>query len=401
MDPITHAHVPAPVPTPADLQHGPPQPTGLRQRASKLDAAAAHPALQNARRTAFSYTQSIRDRLARSPTVLRLEKRTGVDRVALLGGGALLYFLLIPLNIFRLGLPTTQLLTFLPASYVAAQILDARESQANNEKVKDLLSFFVVLGFIQTAESLMIGVLEKRIPQYYTVKLLFLAYLLHPKTLGARKIHESVFRPVINNRDSPLAPANVDPSIAAKYSVAPVSDSTTSSSGSIAPTAGRDTVSGLKASAGRDTTLPGLGAASTSVGAHSNNPFAPSHSTAGNGTADNFGTSSSPVTTGLTTSSQTSAVPTASGLNFSSPESAFSNPSPANAAAEGEDLHDSISSQIKAAAEGRTSFPPPSSSSQDSASFPPPQVQAQQALAQAVQQTGVDEVGVPDGVIRQ
>ncbi|ODN75370.1 hypothetical protein, variant [Cryptococcus amylolentus CBS 6039] len=401
MDPTNHAHVPAPVPTPADLQHGPPQPTGLRQRASKLDAAAAHPALQNARRTAFSYTQSIRDRLARSPTVLRLEKRTGVDRVALLGGGALLYFLLIPLNIFRLGLPTTQLLTFLPASYVAAQILDARESQANNEKVKDLLSFFVVLGFIQTAESLMIGVLEKRIPQYYTVKLLFLAYLLHPKTLGARKIHESVFRPVINNRDSPLAPANVDPSIAAKYSVAPVSDSTTSSSGSIAPTAGRDTVSGLKASAGRDTTLPGLGAASTSVGAHSNNPFAPSHSTAGNGTADNFGTSSSPVTTGLTTSSQTSAVPTASGLNFSSPESAFSNPSPTNAAAEGEDLHDSISSQIKAAAEGRTSFPPPSSSSQDSASFPPPQVQAQQALAQAVQQTGVDEVGVPDGVIRQ
>ncbi|TYJ51475.1 hypothetical protein B9479_007952 [Cryptococcus floricola] len=401
MDPTTHAPVPAPVPTPADLQHAPPQPTGLRQRASKLDAAAAHPALQNARRTAFSYTQSIRDRLARSPTVLRLEKRTGVDRVALLAGGALLYFLLIPLNIFRLGLPTTQLLTFLPASYVAAQILDARDSQANNEKVKDLLSFFVVLGFIQTAESLMIGVLEKRIPQYYTVKLLFLAYLLHPKTLGARKIHESVFRPVINNRDSPLAPANVDPSIAAIYSVAPVPDSTTSSSGSIAPTAARDTVSGLGASTGRDTTLPGLSAASTSVGAHSNNPFAPSHSAAGNGTADSFGTSSSPATTGLTTSSQTSAVPTASGLNFSSPESAFSNPSRTNAAAEGEDLHNSISSQIKAAAEGRTSFPPPSSSSQDSASFPPPQVQAQQALAQAVQQTGVDEVGVPGGVIRQ
>ncbi|ODN96425.1 hypothetical protein L198_04139 [Cryptococcus wingfieldii CBS 7118] len=401
MDPTTHAPVTAPVPTPADLQHAPPQPTGLRQRASKLDAAAAHPALQNARRTAFSYTQSIRDRLARSPTVLRLEKRTGVDRVALLGGGALLYFLLIPLNIFRLGLPTTQLLTFLPASYVAAQILDARDSQANNEKVKDLLSFFVVLGFIQTAESLMIGVLEKRIPQYYTVKLLFLAYLLHPKTLGARKIHESVFRPVISNRDSPLAPANVDPSIAAKYSVVPVSDSTTSSSGSIAPTAGQDNVSGLGASTGRDTTLPDLSAASTSVGAHSNNPFAPSHSTAGNGTADSFGTSSSPATTGLATSSQTSAVPTASGLNFSSPESAFSNPSRTNAAAEGEDLHDSISSQIKAAAEGRTSFPPPSSFSQDSASFPPPQVQAQQALAQAVQQTGVDEVGVPGGVIRQ
>ncbi|WVQ76781.1 hypothetical protein IAR50_006455 [Cryptococcus sp. DSM 104548] len=387
MDPTTHAHVTAPVPTPADLKHASPEPTGLRQRVNKLghsvDGASAHPAVQNARQAALTYTQALRDRLARSPTVLRLESRTGVDRVALVAGGAFLYLLLIPLNIFRLGLPTTQLLTFLPASYIAAQILDAGDSQTNNQKVKDLLSFFVVLGFIQTAESLMIGVLEKRIPQYYTVKLLFLAYLLHPKTLGARKIHESVFRPVISNRDSPLSPANVDPSIAAKYNASPVSNTTSTSSSGIN---GRDTLSGLGSSY------------STTTAAHSKNPFAPAHSSAGTGAVDSPGTSTSPSTTGFTPPAQSSAVPTASGLNVSSSQSASINPSPTSPTGSGGDLHDSISSQIQAAAEGHTSFPPPSHTS---AAFPPPQVQAQQALAQAVQQTGVDEVGVSSGAIRQ
>lgn len=73
------------------------------------------------------------------------------------------YILLIPVNIFHLALPTTQLLTVLPAAYLSAQVLDSSESSANDEKAKSLLSFFVVLGCIQTLESLMAGFLEKRI----------------------------------------------------------------------------------------------------------------------------------------------------------------------------------------------------------------------------------------------
>lgn len=69
------------------------------------------------------------------------------------------YLLLIPLNLFGLALPTTQLLTFLPPTFLALRTLD----NPNEERTKTLLSYFVVFGFVQFAESLMAGFLEKRI----------------------------------------------------------------------------------------------------------------------------------------------------------------------------------------------------------------------------------------------
>lgn len=73
------------------------------------------------------------------------------------------YILLIPLNLFGLAWPVTTLLTLLPPTYLAAQILDSPESHASDESTKSLLSYFVVLGFIQFLESLAAGVLAKRI----------------------------------------------------------------------------------------------------------------------------------------------------------------------------------------------------------------------------------------------
>ncbi|WWC59185.1 uncharacterized protein I303_101734 [Kwoniella dejecticola CBS 10117] len=175
--------------------------TGIRQRVRKLSVdlnhAADHPAVKNVKGTANNYIARFREQLGRSPTVADLERRTGVDRVILVVGGVLGYILLIPLNVLRLALPITDLLTILPATYLAALALDKPETTANDQKVKSLLSFFVVLGLIQTLESLMAGVLERRIPQYFTVKLLFLAYLLHPRTQGATQVHERIFRPLL------------------------------------------------------------------------------------------------------------------------------------------------------------------------------------------------------------
>ncbi|WVQ68982.1 uncharacterized protein L199_007193 [Kwoniella botswanensis] len=175
--------------------------TGIRQRVRKLSVdlnnAADHPAVKNVKGTANNYIAQLREQLGRSQTVRDLEKRTGVDRVVLVVGGILGYILLIPLNVLRLALPITDLLTILPATYLAAVVLDKPDTTANDQKVKSLLSFFVVLGAIQTVESLMAGFLERKIPQYYTVKLLFLAYLLHPRTQGATQVHERVFRPIL------------------------------------------------------------------------------------------------------------------------------------------------------------------------------------------------------------
>lgn len=94
--------VPAPVPTPADInnqrqqqqQNSTPEATGIRQRVNKLshsvEGAASHPAVRNAKQVAVNQTRGLRERLGRSPTIMKLEKRTGIDRVALVGGGVLL-----------------------------------------------------------------------------------------------------------------------------------------------------------------------------------------------------------------------------------------------------------------------------------------------------------------------
>ncbi|WWD22053.1 hypothetical protein CI109_106541 [Kwoniella shandongensis] len=186
--------------------------SGIRQRVRRLsvelDKAGQHPAVQNAKGVANKNVAHFREYLGRSQVVRDIEARTNVDRVVLVAGSVLAYLTLIPLNLFGLALPTTQLLTILPATYFAAQVLDSPNTTVNDQEVKSLLSFFVVLGGLQTLESLMAGFLEKRIPQYYTVKLLFLAYLLHPKTQGAIKIHENVFRPLFKSASSPASTNN-------------------------------------------------------------------------------------------------------------------------------------------------------------------------------------------------
>ncbi|RXK42217.1 hypothetical protein M231_00575 [Tremella mesenterica] len=179
--------------------------TGLRQRVNKLSTsvehAAEHPTVKQARGAAGRQIEQFREILGKSEWVREAEKRSGVDRVWLVVGGAFAYLLLIPLNIFGLGLPTTTLLTFVPPSYLALDLLDRSPAGTTNkdEQIKSLLSYFVVLGYIQFLESLAAGVLARRIPQYYTLKLVFLAYLLHPSTNGAIKIHNAVFRPFIRS----------------------------------------------------------------------------------------------------------------------------------------------------------------------------------------------------------
>ncbi|OWZ61015.1 hypothetical protein AYX14_03415 [Cryptococcus neoformans] len=354
--------VPAPVPTPADInnqrqqqqQNSAPEATGIRQRVNKLshsvEGAASHPAVRNAKQIAANQTRGLRERLGRSPTIMKLEKRTGIDRVALVGGGVLLYILLIPVNIFHLALPTTQLLTILPAAYLSAQVLDSSESGANDEKVKILLSFFVVLGCIQTLESLMAGFLEKRIPQYYTVKLLFLAYLLHPKTQGAKKIHESVFRPLIKNRDSPLSPTNVYPSSTSKTDA-----STTGSTNASVPSHGEGT--------GTPPTSRSSNSNVASSPIHSNNPFI----------SDNSPSKAVPQSTSAINSPDFD-------RNFGAPSSTFAS----SAGSENVTGHQAPTLAQLQATTGSAAI-----GSNDS-SFPPPRVQAQQALAHAVQDSGVD-----------
>lgn len=70
---------------------GQPTATGLRQRVnnlgSQLDHATEHPAVKNAKDVAGAQVNQFREFLGNFPAVRQLEKRFGVDRVALVVGG--------------------------------------------------------------------------------------------------------------------------------------------------------------------------------------------------------------------------------------------------------------------------------------------------------------------------
>ena len=75
------------------------------------------------------------------------------------------YLLLVPLNLFGLALPVTQFLTFVPPTMLALDILERKggSSLSNDDDTKTVLAYFVVLGFIQSIESIAPGVLARRI----------------------------------------------------------------------------------------------------------------------------------------------------------------------------------------------------------------------------------------------
>lgn len=106
------------------------------------------------------------------------------------------YLLLVPLNIFGLGLPVTTALTFLPASLRVIQLLDSSDS-VKDSQLTHYLSYFVILGFVQFAESLAAGFLARRVPQYYTLKLVLCFWLLSENYRGAETVYHSVFKPMM------------------------------------------------------------------------------------------------------------------------------------------------------------------------------------------------------------
>lgn len=69
--------------------------TGIRKRlnsiSSSVEGAADHPTVKNVKVEAEKQVQGLREQLGRFPIVVEAEKKTGVDRVALVIGGVLLY----------------------------------------------------------------------------------------------------------------------------------------------------------------------------------------------------------------------------------------------------------------------------------------------------------------------
>ncbi|CAK9782338.1 hypothetical protein CC85DRAFT_299398 [Cutaneotrichosporon oleaginosum] len=170
---------------------------------TKFDQAAAHPHAQRAYAIADEQVRALRRALGGSESVVAAEKATGIDRVRLVAGALAAFILLVPLNTFGMAQATTSALTLILPAYKALLILE------RGGPTENLLAYFVVLGYFQVLESLLLPILVSQIPRYYTVKLAFMIYLAHPRTNGAIKVYNILFSRKI--KTPPMSPSPLSP----------------------------------------------------------------------------------------------------------------------------------------------------------------------------------------------
>ncbi|BEI95003.1 uncharacterized protein CcaverHIS019_0705840 [Cutaneotrichosporon cavernicola] len=175
---------------------------------SHIDNIKSHPQTQRAVVAANEQVERLRAVLGRSESVVAAEKATGIERVRLVVGAVVAFVLLVPLNLFDMAASTTRALTLIFPAYKAIVALE-RASNTDN-----LLAYFIILGYFQVLESLLLPILVSQIPRYYTVKVAFMFYLAHPRLNGATKIYNLLFsRKLVTPPLSPRAtsPNGADP----------------------------------------------------------------------------------------------------------------------------------------------------------------------------------------------
>jgi receptor expression-enhancing protein 5/6 len=136
--------------------------------------------------------------LSKHPIFLRLERSTGIKKTHQIG-------LAVGLVAFLLALRVAGdlLLAVVAFAYPAIMTVSAIE---RNDKSEDThwLSYWLVLAFWSTLESLTGGVLPGIVPWYSTVKLAGCIWLFMPQTRGATIVYGAVVRPLaLMVRDHP------------------------------------------------------------------------------------------------------------------------------------------------------------------------------------------------------
>ncbi|WWC64131.1 protein YOP1 [Kwoniella dejecticola CBS 10117] len=154
-----------------------------------------HPYTQQASRFATGQVNALDAELNKYPLLRNLEQQTKVPKaygVLALGASSVV---LIFFNFLGLAQPVSNLIGWALPAYLSIQAIES--PQSNDDK--QWLTYWVVFGSLNLAESLGVRAILYWVPMYFVFKTLFTIWLMLPATRGAEVLYYNVLRPVLGN----------------------------------------------------------------------------------------------------------------------------------------------------------------------------------------------------------
>ncbi|KAM0755599.1 hypothetical protein T439DRAFT_320303 [Meredithblackwellia eburnea MCA 4105] len=153
------------------------------------------------------YISQVDKELSKYPTLNKLEQQTQVPKAYAVLGIAGIFSTFIFFNVFAGFL--SNLLGWAVPAYLS---LKALETPGHDDDTQ-WLTYWVIFGAFNFLES-MSRVIVAWFPYYYTVKTLFILYLILPSTRGATVVYAKVFKPLtqqVKTSSAPTSTATVPP----------------------------------------------------------------------------------------------------------------------------------------------------------------------------------------------
>ena len=107
------------------------------------------------------------------------------------------------------GIGASYITCIIAVGYPVFMSFLALEREDDDDSDKQWLTYWVVFGFVNIVDQYA-GFILRFIPFYYFLKMAFLIWLFHPKTLGATTIYNSYLRKAGEDLDKVMVQAGSD-----------------------------------------------------------------------------------------------------------------------------------------------------------------------------------------------
>ncbi|CAD6567648.1 MAG: ER membrane protein DP1/Yop1 [Tremellales sp. Tagirdzhanova-0007] len=154
-----------------------------------------HPYTQQANQFVNGQVSSLDAELNKYPMLRDLETRTRIPKAYGVLAIAASSVLLIFFNMFGLASPVSNLIGWALPAYLSVQAI---ESPGTNDD-KQWLTYWVVFGSMNLAESMGLRAILYWVPMYFVFKSIFTIWLMLPATRGAEVLYHNVLRPLLSN----------------------------------------------------------------------------------------------------------------------------------------------------------------------------------------------------------
>jgi len=152
-----------------------------------------HPVFIQAQTKVNYHLSQLDKQLTMYPVLNTFEQHTQVPKTFLAIGTVLLLALFHFIN--PIAAPTSDFIGWAIPAYLSFKAL---EHPAPQDDVQ-WLTYWVIFGFINLAESTVLGLILYYLPWYYALKSIFLVWLQLPNVRGAQIVYVSALKPVLTN----------------------------------------------------------------------------------------------------------------------------------------------------------------------------------------------------------